>query len=177
MPTVKGHSVRMLLSTHTHRWSLLQPANVIGDKFFVRFISEKIPHSSLPSTTRAVLHGGGELWTTHLEKKNQSLVVKVAIYRLTERDTTRRAIECTYTVKNIRISANIFWRVFHICNGTVSANVFIRKSTVPLKCGKLATKYRRIYGYFSQCMRSTSSVSELIYRDSLDSNNSSIVRH
>jgi len=67
--------------------------------------------------------------------------------------------------KNIRISADILWRVFRILtepvpytfvsvnrrNDEAHASSFTDTKyaePVPLKCGKLATKYLWIYGYF-----------------------------
>ena len=83
----------------------------------------------------------------------------------------------THTSKNVRLSTDILWRVFHILAERVpytfvsvnrqndkaharvphiAASSFPRftdtdigcTELVPLKYGKLATKYTRIYGYF-----------------------------
>ena len=63
----------------------------------------------------------------------------------------------TIHCKNIRISTDILWRVFHILTEPVPCtfawvdrrnNEAPAHIAVPLKHGKLATKYRRIYGYF-----------------------------
>ena len=53
--------------------------------------------------------------------------------------TYRQIFSLTYTLKNIRISTDISWRVFHILT-----------EPVPLKHGKnsIGTKYPWIYGYF-----------------------------
>jgi len=71
----------------------------------------------------------------------------------------RRRVQ--YTVKNVRISTDISWRFFHILTPRGPAlrySVDLRTmqtytEPVPLKCGKLATKYMWIYEHFYSVVR------------------------
>jgi len=76
-------------------------------------------------------------------------------------------LRAAYTIKNVCISTDILWWVFLILteavpytfvsvnrrNNEARAHIAMQTYTepLPLKYGKLATKYPWIYGYFLQC--------------------------
>ena len=80
---------------------------------------------------------------------------------VTEPSVWKLDVNCWYVVENIRVSADILWRVLlilteaHIGPPGLHYSVDLRipndTESVPLKYAKLATESPLIYGYFLQC--------------------------